>query len=60
MCSGLNLPFGSHHSAAIASNLAISAASIVLAAAGRGVVCVALMGPNLRLFRLGGRYIVRA
>src|SRR6056297_3504824 len=33
MCSGLNLPFGSHHSAAIASNLATSAGSIVVRAA---------------------------
>ncbi len=33
MCSGLNLPFGSHHSAAIASNLATSAGSTVLVCA---------------------------
>jgi proline iminopeptidase len=32
MCSGLNLPLGSHHSLAIASNLATSAASTVLVA----------------------------
>jgi pimeloyl-ACP methyl ester carboxylesterase len=38
MCSGLNLPFGSHHSAAIASNLATSAGRRYLSSHGLPVL----------------------